>query len=128
MLSEGVNEFMLLDKEYEIAKSILTDWEVEIGCNEVVATFSEGLCPAYHATVYISQGTNNDYTVKLTCRFANRLSASCSRIAHTDEELEGILGNLRDVVSNHLFDGLEEKLNASLKEYLHDNVGHLFWK
>ena len=119
---------MLLDKEYEIAKSILTDWEVEIGCNEVVATFSEGLCPAYHATVYISQGTNNDYTVKLTCRFANRLSASCSRIAHTDEELEGILGNLRDVVSNHLFDGLEEKLNASLKEYLHDNVGHLFWK
>ena len=37
---------MLLDKEYEIAKSILTDWEVEIGCNEVVATFSEVLYPA----------------------------------------------------------------------------------
>lgn len=118
---------MLLDKEYEIAKSILTDWEVEIGCNEVVATFSEGLCPAYHATVYISQDKNNDYTVKLTCRFANRLSASCNRIAHTDEELGGILENLRDAVSNQLFDGLEEKLNASLKEYLHDNVGHLFW-
>lgn len=119
---------MLLDKEYEITKSILTDWEAEIGSNEVVATYSEGLYPAYHATVYISQGTNNEYTVKLTCRFANRLSASCNRVAHTDEELEGILENLRDVVSNHLFDGLEEKLNASLKEYLHDNVGHLFWK
>ena len=119
---------MLLDKEYEITKSTLTDWEAEIGSNEVVATFSEGLCPAYHATVYISQDKNNDYTVKLTCRFANRLSASCSRIVRTDEELERVLEKLRAVVLNHLFDGLEEKLNVSLKEYLHDNVGHLFWE
>lgn len=119
---------MLMNKVYEITKFTLTDWEVESGSNEVVATYSEGLYPAYHATVYISQSKNNDYTVKLTCRFANRLSASCNRIAHTDEELSGILENLRDVVSNHLFDGLEEKLNTSLKEYLHDNVGHLFWK
>lgn len=119
---------MWIDKVYKRAKSALTDWEVEKGSNEVVATYSEGLYPAYHATVYISQGTNNEYTVKFTCRFANRLSASCSRIARTDEELEGILENLRDVVSNHLFDGLEEKLNTSLKEYLHDSVGHLFWR
>ena len=119
---------MLMNKVYEITKSTLTDWEAEIGSNEVVATYSEGLYPAYHATVYISQGTNNDYTVKLTCRFANRLSASCSRTAHTDEELERVLENLRYVVSNNLFDGLEEKLNASLKEYLHDSVGHLFWR
>ena len=119
---------MLMNKVYEITKSILTDWEAEIGCNEVVATYSEGLYPAYHVTVYISQGTNNEYTVKLTCRFANRLSASCNRIAHTDEELERVLEKLRDVVSNHLFDGLEEKLNVSLKEYLHDSVCHLFWK
>lgn len=119
---------MLLDKEYKLTKSILTDWEAEIGSNEVVATYSEGLCPAYHATVYISQDKNNDYTVKLTCRFANRLSASCSRAAHTDEELERVLEKLRDVVSNHLFDGLEEKLNTSLKEHLHDNVGRLFWR
>ena len=119
---------MWRDDVYEIANSTLTGWEVEKTSFGVTATYSEGLYPAYHATVYISQGTNNEYTVKLTCRFANRLSASCNRIAHTDEELEGILENLRDVVSNHLFDGLEEKLNTSLKEYLHDNVGHLFWR
>ena len=99
---------MWRDDVYEITKSTLTGWEAEIGCNEVVATYSEGLYPAYHATVYISQGTDNEYTVKLTCRFANRLSASCSRIAHTDEELERVLEKLGDVVSNHLFDGLEE--------------------
>lgn len=117
---------MLLDKEYKLTKSILTDWEAEIGSNEVVATFSEGLCPAYHATVYISQDKNNDYTVKLTCRFANRLSASCSRIVRTDEELERVLEKLRAVVLNHLFVGLDEKLGASMKEYMYEVEGQLF--
>ena len=107
-----------MNKVYEITKSTLTDWEAEIGSNEVVATYSEGLYPAYHATVYILQGTNNDYTVKLTCRFANRLSASCVKVAYTDSELEVILDDIKMGVLYHLFGGLEEKLNEAMKEYM----------
>lgn len=111
---------------YKIVKSTLTQWEVEKGNKEVVAIYAEGITPAYCATVTILLNMYQEYVVKLTLRFANRLSASCGRVARTDEELGSVLEKIGKMTSNQLFIGLEEKLGASMKEYMYEVEGQLF--
>lgn len=109
---------MWIDKAYKKAKSTLAGWKVEKDSFGVTATYIEGIDSAYYVTARISLNMYNEYTVKLTCRFANRLSASCVKVAYTDSELEVILDDIKIGVLYHLFDGLEEKLNEAMKEYM----------
>lgn len=108
---------MWIDTVYEIAKSTLTGWEVEKYSLGVTATYL-GATKPYHVYVGILQIMNSGYVVKFYCDFTNPLSADCIKVAHTDEELRSVLENLRTGVLYHLFDGLEEKMNESMKEYM----------
>ena len=78
-----------METVYELAKTTLKGWKIEKLCNTVYATYRGDI-----------------------------LSADCIKVVHTDEELRGVLENLRTGVLYHLFGGLEEKLNESMREYL----------
>lgn len=108
---------MWIDKVSEIAKSTLTGWKVEKGALGVTATYLEAPKP-YHIYVCIVQIMNSVYVVKFCCDSIGSLSADCIKVAHTDGELEVILDDLRIGVLYHLFDGLEEKLNEAMREYM----------
>lgn len=77
-----------------------------------------GTTKPYHVYVGILQIMNSGYVVKFYCDFTNLLSADCIKVVHIEEELRSVLENLRTGVLYHLFGGLEEKLNESMREYL----------
>ena len=116
-MAEQLNKEKDMETVYELAKTTLKGWKIEKLCNTVYATYlgENKPCRVY---ARIFQNKSNDYVVKFYCDFTSPLSAFCIKTAYSDEKLRSVLENLRTGVLYHLFGGLEEKLNETMREYM----------